>query len=159
MGSIIKTKEGAWSAQVRRKGKYASGTFRLKSLANEWTTETERLIDLSCDPYKRIDRNPKTVADLIDIHISDLQEIGTPLRRSKRAAMEALKRDLGTTRIDRLDRTVIIKYSKLRARQGAGPVTLSVDVSYLRTVLTHAAAIHWLTLFPRHSGAPQMQIV
>jgi hypothetical protein len=44
MGTIVKTKEGSWRALVRRKGKYASQTFKLKTLANEWVVETERLI-------------------------------------------------------------------------------------------------------------------
>jgi len=45
-------------------------------------------------------------------------------------------------RIPNLDREAIIAYGKQRARQGAGPVTLSIDLSYLRTILTHAAAVH-----------------
>jgi len=31
---------------VRRKGKYASQTFKLKTLANEWVVKNERLIDI-----------------------------------------------------------------------------------------------------------------
>ncbi len=45
MGTTVKTKEGTWRAQVRRKGKYASQTFRLKTLAGEWIVETERVIE------------------------------------------------------------------------------------------------------------------
>jgi len=52
MGTIIKTKEETWRAQVRRKGKYASSTFRVKSLADEWIVETERLIDLDGEPSR-----------------------------------------------------------------------------------------------------------
>ena len=52
MGTIVKTKEGSWRALVRRKGKYASQTFKLKTLANEWVVETERLIDIGAEPYK-----------------------------------------------------------------------------------------------------------
>ncbi|WP_421950788.1 site-specific integrase [Pelagibacterium sp.] len=146
MATIVKTKEGTWRALVRRKGKYASQTFRLKSLANEWAIETERLIDIGGEPSHRQIRDAKTIADLVDLHVSDLHEVGRPLRRSKQAVMEALKRDLGTTRIRRLDRAAIIKYGQRRAKQGAGPVTLSVDLSYLRTVLTHAAAVHGISV-------------
>jgi integrase len=146
MATIVRTKEGSWRVQVRRKGKYASQTFKLKSLANEWAIETERLIDLGGDPTHQRIRDPKTVGDLIDLHVSDLHEVGRPLRRSKQAVMDALKRDLGATRIKRLDRAAIIKYGQQRAKQGAGPVTLAVDLSYLRTVLTHAAAIHGISV-------------
>lgn len=146
MATIVRTKEGSWRVQVRRKGKYASQTFRLKTLANEWAVETERLIDLGGEPSNHRIRDLRTVADLVDLHIADLHEVGRPLRRSKQAVMESLKRDLGATRIDRLDRATIIKYGQRRAKQGAGPVTLSVDLSYLRTVLTHAAAIHGISV-------------
>jgi hypothetical protein len=130
MATIFKTRQGHWRAQVRRKGKYASQTFRLKTHADEWVVETERLIDLGGEPSNHRIRYPKTIADLVDLHVSDLHEVGRPLRRSKRAVMEALKRDLGTIPISRLDRATLIKYGKSRAQQGAGPVTLSVDLSY-----------------------------
>lgn len=35
MATIVRTKQGTWRAQVRRKGKYASSTFQLKTLATE----------------------------------------------------------------------------------------------------------------------------
>jgi len=35
VGTIVRIKEGTWRALIRRKGKYASHTFRLKSLAQE----------------------------------------------------------------------------------------------------------------------------
>lgn len=60
--------------------------------------------------------------------------------------MRALKRDLGATRLTQLDRARIIRYGKQRAKQGAGPVTLSVDLSYLNTILTHAAAVHGINV-------------
>jgi hypothetical protein len=46
LGTIVKTKEGTWRAQVRRKGKYASSTFRVKSLADEWMVEVMQLSDM-----------------------------------------------------------------------------------------------------------------
>lgn len=121
MATIIRTREGTWRAQVRRKAKYASRTFRLKSKASEWATEMERLIDLGCEPSTPRVSNPRTVLELIGLHIADLHEVGKPLRRSKRAVLEAHKRDLGTTRISDLDRPTLINYGKRRARQGAGP--------------------------------------
>ena len=93
MGTIVKTNEGTWRAQVRRKGKYASQTFRLKTHADDWVVETERLIDLGGEPSNHRIKDPKTIADLVDLHVSDLHEVGRPLRRSKRAVMESLKRD------------------------------------------------------------------
>jgi len=146
MATIVHTKEGTWRAQVRRKGKYASQTFRLKTLASEWVAETERLIDIGCEPISRKAGKPRTVADLIDLYIADLLEVGKPLRRSKRAVLVALKRDLGATRISNLDRFALIKYGKMRAKQGAGPGTLSIDLSYMHTIITHASAIHGIAV-------------
>ena len=86
-------RNGSWRVQVRRKGKYASRVFKLKTHAGEWAVETERLIDLGCDPSFGKTGDPRTVADLVDLHVSDPLEVGKPLRRSKRAVLEALKRD------------------------------------------------------------------
>lgn len=107
---------------------------------------TERLIDLGGEPTSRKARKALTVADLIDVHVTDLQEVGKPIRRSKRVVLEALKRDLGAKRINALDRSSLITYGKIRAKQGAGPVTLAVDLSYLHTVMTHGAAVHGVSL-------------
>ncbi len=103
MATILRTKEGNWRAQVRRKGKYASRTFRLKSLGSEWVTETERMIDIGCEPTSRKIGTPKTIADLINLDIADMHEVGKPIRRSKNAVLEALERDIGTTRIPNLN--------------------------------------------------------
>ena len=146
MATIVRTKQGTWRAQVRRKGKYASRTFRLKTLASEWVSETERLIDMGCEPRSRKVGTARTIADLIDLHIEDLLEVGKPIRRSKRAVLEALKRELGATRIPNLDHSSIISFGKNRAKQGAGPVTLAVDLSYLHTILTHADAVHGINV-------------
>lgn len=146
MSSIVRTKEGTWRAQVRRKDKYASRTFPLKTHANEWAIETERLIDLGHEPSKHDLKRINTIHDLVELHIRDLVEVGKPIRRSKRAVLEAIKRDLGTVRLKNLDRSKLIKYGKKRAKEGAGPVTLAVDFSYLRTILTYAAAIHGIAV-------------
>lgn len=136
------TKRGTWRAQVRWKGKYASRPFRLKTLASESLSETERSSTwvANRDP-KKVGR-AKTISDLIDLHIEDFLEIGKPIRRSKRVVLEALKRELGAARTSNLDRSSIIIFGKKRAKQGAGLVTLSVDLSHLHTVFTLTAAVH-----------------
>ena len=110
MATLVRTKQGTWRAQVRRKGEYASRTFRLKALAGEWVSKTERLIDMDCEPRSKKVGRAKTIADLIDLHIEDLWEVGKPIHRSKRAVLEALKRELGATRISNLDRSCIISF-------------------------------------------------
>ena len=52
MGTIFKTQQGNWRAQVRRKGQYTSRTFRLKNSCRTWVVETERSIDLGGIPVR-----------------------------------------------------------------------------------------------------------
>jgi hypothetical protein len=56
--------------------------------------------------------------------------------------MEALKTSLGGVKIADLTRERLIEFGKRRAKQGAGPTTLSIDFSFIRTILSHAAAVH-----------------
>jgi hypothetical protein len=67
----------------------------------------------------------------------------TPLR-SKAATLDLLKRELGKCKISALDRERLIKFGRRRADQGAGPVTLGIDIGMIKLVLSHAAAIHGL---------------
>lgn len=95
MGTIVKTKEGSWRALVCWKAKYASRIFRVKLLADEWVIATKRLSDPGGEPSKNGSGKAKTIGDLIDLHIADLHEVRKPLRRSKRAALNALRSDMG----------------------------------------------------------------
>ena len=57
-----------------------------------------------------------------------------------------LEHRLGRFRISELDRERIIQFGKARAREGAGPVTLGIDLGYIKTILSHAAAVHGVVL-------------
>jgi len=142
MATIIQTPSGSWRTQVRRNGKYASRNFRLKGKAMEWAREVEHVIDQGGEVSTPLTNKVRNFGHIIDLHIADLKEVGKPIRRSKRAVLKSLKKDLGRTQLCNLNRSTLIDYGKKRGRQGAGPVTFSVDLSYIRTVLTHARAIH-----------------
>ena len=75
-------------------------------------------------------------------------EVGKPPRRSKAATLKTLKRDLGKEKIGHLDRQKLIDYGKRRADQGAGPVTLGIDIGVIKMIITHAAAVHGLDISP-----------
>ena len=75
-------------------------------------------------------------------------EVGKPPRRSKAATLTTLKRDLGKEKIGHLDRQQLIDYGKMRAEQGAGPVTLGIDIGVIKMIITHAAAVHGLDISP-----------
>ncbi len=142
MATITQLPSGHWRVQVRRKQSYASETFLRHEDARKWATATERRIDLGEAPLKRTQVDPTTFAHLVDLHVQDMQEVGKAPRRSKQFTLDALKAKLGTLKHKDLTRERLIQFGKDRAKEGAGPVTLSADFGYLKLVLTHAAAVH-----------------
>lgn len=142
MATLTKLGSGNWRVQVRRKGRYASETFRRRKDAEERALYTERCIDQGVAPRRRSRDTAKTFGDLIDLHAQDMHEVGKPPRRSKSAVMGALKSSIGAVKIADLRRERLIEYGKRRARQSAGPTTLAIDFSFIRTILSHAAAVH-----------------
>ena len=87
-------------------------------------------------------RNVRTFGDLIDLHDEDMHEVGKPPRRSKAAVMASLKTELGSVKLPALNRERLIEFGRKRAQEGAGPATLAIDLSFIRTIITHAAAVH-----------------
>ena len=146
MATIRQLPSGRWQAQVRRKGKAASETFLRRDHAREWATEAENQIDRGRSPVGRRARGTKTFGDLIDLHIDDMKDVGKPPGRSKSATLEMLHREVGALRPSELDRERLIKFGRDRAKQGAGPVTLSMDIGAVRLVISHAIAVHGLEL-------------
>jgi len=72
-------------------------------------------------------------------------ELGRAFGCSKEAALLQLKYDfLGSTRVSNITRGVLLQFAKRRVKQGAAPVTLGIDISFIGTVIEHAAAIHGL---------------
>ena len=133
---------GNWRVQVRRKTRYVAETFRRRKDGEEWALEMERNIDRNGSSKPRAARNVRTFGDLIDLHDEDMHEVGKPPRRSKAAVMASLKTELGSVKLPALNRERLIEFGRKRAKQGAGPATLSIDLSFIRTIITHAAAVH-----------------
>jgi hypothetical protein len=69
------------------------------------------------------------LANLIDLHDEDMCEVGKPPRRSKAAVMALLKTELGSVKLPALNRERLIEFGRKRAKQGAGPATLAIDLS------------------------------
>jgi hypothetical protein len=112
MPVIVKLPSGNWRAQVRRKGKYISNTFRRRADADTWALETERTIDKGLNPKAINPRSVHTFGDIIDLHIQDMQEVGKTIRRSRSAVLEALKLTLGGYRLQEITRSALIDYGK-----------------------------------------------
>jgi integrase len=146
MATFTKLASGSWRPQVRRKGKYVNESFLRRKDAEEWALEIERRIDRGEPVLASRACETKTIGDLVRLHRDDLREVGKQIGRSKAATLAFLERRLGHLRLPELDRDRLIKFGKERASEGAGPVTLGMDLGYIKTVLSHAAAVHGVTV-------------
>ncbi|MES0139232.1 site-specific integrase [Mesorhizobium sp. M0016] len=144
MATYTKLSSGSWRVQVRRKGRYVSETFLRRDDARRWATEAERQVDRGETPTKSRIARLKTFGELIDLHIDDMCDVGKSPRRSKAAALDMLQRHLGKCNIAALDRERLIRFGRDRAAQGAGPMTLGMDIGFVKLILAHAAAVHGL---------------
>jgi hypothetical protein len=123
---------------LRRKGRYASKAFRLKSDGEAWALESERtLLNGQSLKAPKIGRKT-TFARLIQLHIADMSEVGKSPRRSMAKCLDKLEMTIGRVALVDLKRERLIEFGKARAKEGAGPMTLSMDIDYIRTVLVHA---------------------
>jgi len=146
MATFNQLPSGRWRAQIRLKGKTASEPFLLKADAQQWVREAEGMADRGQAPTGKRARGKKTFGDLIDLHIADMKDVGKPPGRSKAVTLDMLKRELGKQRAATLDRQGLIKFGRDRAKKGAGPVTLSMDMGVIRLVTSHAIAVHGIEL-------------
>jgi integrase len=144
VATFTKLKSGSWRVQVRRKRKYVNNTFLRRKDAEEWALEIERRIDRGEPSIGR--RQDKTFGDLVRLHREDLKEVGKRIGRSKTASLAFLEKRLGRLRLSELDRERLIQFGKERAQEGAGPVTLGMDLGYIKTILSHAAAVHGIII-------------
>lgn len=134
MATFTQLASGNWRVQVRRKTRYVAETFRRRKDGEEWALEMERNIDRNGSSKPRAVRNVRTFGDLIDLHDEDMREVGKPPRRSKAAVMASIKTELGSVKLPALNRERLIEFGRKRAKQGAGPATLAINLSFIRSV-------------------------
>jgi integrase len=144
VATFTKLRSGSWRVQVRRKGKYVNNTFLRRKDAEEWALEVERRIDRGETSLTASPREQRKFGDLIRLHRNDLREVGKLIGRTKAASLAFLEDRLGRLHLQELDRDRLIQFGKERAGEGAGPVTLGMDLGYIKTILSHAAAVHGL---------------
>ena len=142
LATFVSLPSGNWRVQVRRKGRYVSETFRRRKDAEEWALDNERRIDRGEAPRQAGHTDPTTFGHLVNLHLSDMREVGKCPRRSKAFSLESLQKKLGKVRIVDLNRERLVTFGRDRAREGAGPVTIGADLSYVKMIISHAAAVH-----------------
>jgi hypothetical protein len=64
--------------------------------------------------------------------------VGKAPRRSKAFTLDALQTKLGAVKIGDLSRERLIQFGKDRAKEGAGGVTIGMDLGYIKLVISHA---------------------
>jgi hypothetical protein len=158
MATFTKLSSGSWRVQVRRKGRCVSETFLRREDARQWATDVERQVDRGGTPQPSRIARLNTFGDLIDVHIADMKEVGKAPGRSKSATLEMLKRELGKKPMADLDRDRLIKFGRARAAEGAGPVTLSMDIGAIKLVLSHAASASWARAMSATGARPRMSL-
>ncbi len=146
VATITRLKSGSWRAQVRRKGEYVNGTFLRRKDAEEWAIDIERRIDRQEPTTTQKSRDVQLFGDLVTLHRQDLAEVGKDIGRSKTASLIFLNERLGHLRLPELDRERFIKFGKERAMEGVGPVTVGIDLGYIKTILSYAAAVHGIVV-------------
>lgn len=144
MATFTKLQSGSWRVQVRRKGRYISETFLRREDARKWALDAERQVDRGETPTASRIARLSTFGDLIDLHITDMKDVGRAPGRSKDATLKMLKQKLGALSMVELDRERVIKFGRARANAGAGPTTLGIDIGVIKLVIQHAAAVHGL---------------
>ena len=112
-------------------------TFLRRKDAEEWGIDIERRIDRQEPTTARQSRDVQLFGDLIALHRQDLEEVGKDIGRSKTASLIFLDERGGQLRLPELDRERFIKFGKARALEGAGPVTIGIDLGYIKTILSH----------------------
>ena len=144
MASIVKLPSGNWRAQLRHRQKSISKTFKLNSQALRWATEQQDRIERGKTPTNRDSVKTDTVGELIKMHLDDMAQVGKAAQRSKEHALLRLQddRDVGRVKVANFTRERVIDFGRRRAREGAGPSTLSGDLSFIGTVFEHASAIY-----------------
>ncbi|WP_042298936.1 site-specific integrase [Paraburkholderia kururiensis] len=142
-----------WTAQIRIAGHPSvTKTFPKKAHAEQWAKRTEtQMRDGAFQDERKLSNF--TIGDLIDRYVNDVGGL-RPFGKSKRGALDMLKRHLGATPVAKFSGTTVIEYAKARHQPrpkrggapgemepGAGPVTISVELSYLGTVFKIARAL------------------
>jgi integrase len=136
MATFVKVGE-RHRAQVRIKGhKPVARTFDKLAQAKAWAAKTEDEIRSGGFADVRELAN-FTIADLVD---RAEEEFG-PFRKSKRGALDMVRRNMKGETLASLDEAAIIGYAKRRNAQGAGGVTIGLELNYLSGLLTVARTI------------------
>lgn len=145
MATITKI-SGKWRAQIRKRGhRPISRYFATSSAARAWADEVESAIAAGRSPTSP---GALRVADAIRGYFQMRAKAGRPVppTSNTRYMLEHLLEDLGDSPVEDLTPDRLTDWARSRRDQGAGPYTVSMELSQLGTVLRHVAAFRSLAL-------------
>ena len=129
-----------WQGRVRKVGQPSvSANFDTYAAANNFIIKTtaEMLSKKHVD-IRQVKKT--TIGSLIDDynHVHANEEFG----KNKTAVLKSLRRDLGEVLVPHFTVDRLMAYIRQRKKDGAGGVTIALDLSYLRTVLQMARQLN-----------------
>jgi integrase len=125
-----------WRAHVRRQGAPSqSRIFDTKREAERWARDQEARIDRGerVTPAVRV-----TFGEMLTAYRTNV--VGR-MGRSKDQALAHIEELLGEYRLAELKPKTFLTFAGKREQEGAGPTTILIDLSYVGTVLRHAAVL------------------
>lgn len=147
MATFTKLPSGKTRAQVRVGGFYRSQTFDQEKIAKKWAKEIEQQLKLSTggdysDPPK--DANFEDLVSVYEDQVGKVKEFG----KNKKAVLKSLKAKIGKVKLRSMSEAAVRDFVDRRVMEGAGGVTIGIDLAYLRTVLSWARYVRNLNLDP-----------
>lgn len=146
---------------IKEKGKVVyreNKTFSKQQAAKSWGTKRVSHIEEHGTPNSN-DINNISLRDLLSRYIND-PNLGQKAGRTKKYVLNMLiDSDIAGINLSELSTHHIIEHCRLRAAAGAGPATVSHDVSYLRSVLETAKPVYGIDITDITAVSARMQLV
>lgn len=131
--AAIRKRGGSWVVDVRRKGhKSISKSFPTKRMAEEWGRKIERDMD-NGDFQDGRTISSITIKQLIEQYQAEIGSV-KPFGRNKKAVLESLSKKLGEITLVDLNADRLTEHIKNRRLEGAGGVTIGIELTYLGSV-------------------------
>jgi integrase len=130
-----------WQARIRKPGyPSTSANFATQLEAKEWAAETETAMNKKKLADKRAMKD-LTVGKLVDEYF----EKETPTKRygdTKKSNLNRIKRMLGNVLLKKLSYDRLVSFVEDRAKEGAGGVTIGMDIAELAAVIRSCRKKH-----------------
>jgi hypothetical protein len=130
-----------WQARIRKAGyPSTSANFDTQKEAKKWATATEKAMDDKTLADKRAMKD-LTLGKLVD-HYLQKQKPTKMYGDTKMANLNRVKRMLGDLLLEALTYERLMTFVEDREKQGAGGVTISMDIAEIAAVIRSGRKVH-----------------